>query len=60
VLHNGDKVRAVVNGKPYVVAVAGIEPAEIEARIPCHYPDTNENVDVAAANVWSVSEDIPL
>lgn len=54
ILHNDRKLDGVVNGDPYVVAVAGVYPTETETRVPVHIPETNSNIHVPTRNLWEV------
>jgi hypothetical protein len=45
---------AIVNGNPYAVGITTKTKVEVIARIPCHLPETNENMDVAGTNVTKI------
>jgi hypothetical protein len=58
VFHGSSVHSAIVNGEPYVVGLAGAGAyPNLIVRIPCHLPETNENVDLAGSNVREISED---
>ena len=54
ILEGAQKLRGIVNGEPYILAVAGVEPTEVWARFPVHVPDGNRNIDVAQHNIYKI------
>jgi hypothetical protein len=54
VLDEGKRQEAIVNGDPFVVAVLGVEPTDVEARIPCYVHATDRCIIAHPSNIYAV------